>query len=50
MQKTKKKKFKVLAYREFLEFEVQTDSKQKFIAVSNFSESFIKISATASEI
>ena len=42
--------FKGFAYREFLEFDVQTGFKQKLLIVSNFSESFIKIGAMVSEI
>ena len=42
--------FKGFAYREFLEFDVQTGFKQKLLIASNFSESFIKIGAMVSEI
>ena len=42
--------FKGFAYREFLEFDVQTGFKQKLLIASNFSESFIKIGAVVSEI
>ena len=38
-----KKKFMGFAYRDFLEFDVQTGCKQKLLIISNFSESFIKI-------
>ena len=47
---TKKNFFKGFAYREFSKFDVQTGCKQKLLILSNFSESFIRIGAMASEI
>ena len=49
-KKLKKRNSKGSHIDSFFIFEVQTECKQKFIAVSNFSESFIKIGVTVSEI
>ena len=42
-EKLKKKNFKGFEYRNFLKFDVQNDCKQKFLIISIFSESFIKL-------